>query len=304
MKKTTYILSSLLAFTSCHGGKTESNTEVIQTKTPVTITSVSNAPISETINLNATSSYLKKNVVKSNVVGYIEKIFVTVGDYVEAGKPLFTIRTKEAEALSKLNSKDSTFTFKGEITVTAPASGTATEIDRQQNDYVNDGDQLAILADQSSFVFLLNVPFELSKYTAVGTSCTILLPDSALLKGTVASKLSSVEIVSQTQSYIIKPSAHGLLPENLLAIIQLNKNSKSNAQVIARSALLSDETLEHFWVMKLINDSTAVKISVVKGMTTDGKIEIVSPVFESTDRILNSGNYGLPDTAFVMILNQ
>ena len=306
MKKTTSILTALLAiaFAGCHSVKTENDNEVTRIKTPVTITTFSNVPISETINLNATSAYLKKNIVKSNVTGYIAKVFVTVGDFVEAGKPLFTIKTKEAEALSGLNSKDSTFSFKGEIIVKASASGTVTETDRQQNDYVSDGDQLAVVADQSSFVFLLNLPFELNKYAGVGTSCTILLPDSSVLKGTVTSRLSAVEVVSQTQSYIVRPTTQGLLPENLLAVVQLNKSSKMNAQVIERTALLSDETLEHFWVMKLINDSTAIKIPVVKGLTTDGKIEIVSPVFESTDRIINSGNYGLPDTAFVTVLNQ
>ena len=305
MKKTQSILIALaLASAGCHTGKNEGEKEDIEIKTPVTITTISHAPISETINLNATSAYLKKNIVKSNVAGYIENVFYSVGDYAEARKPFFAMKTKEAEALDRMNSNDSMFTFKGEIIVTAPSSGTITEIDRQPNDYVNDGDQLAVIADQSSFVFLLNLPFELNKYASIGTTCDILLPDSTMLRGTIASRLATVDAVSQTQSYIIKPITHSVLPENLLAIVRLNKSSKVNAQVIEKNSVLSDETQEHFWVMKLINDSTAVKIQVVKGITTNEKVEIISPVFDSNDKIINSGNYGLPDTAFVKIHNQ
>jgi hypothetical protein len=51
----------------------------------------------------------------------------------------------------------------------------------------------------------------------------------------------------------------------------------------------------------LINDSTAVKVPIVKGISTDTRVEILSPKFGKDDRLLNSGNYGLPDTAFVKI---
>ena len=67
------------------------------------------------------------------------------------------------------------------------------------------------------------------------------------------------------------------------------------------AAILSDETHTEFWVMKLINDSTAVKVAVKKGIETDGKVEIVSPVFNPKERIIITGNYGLSDTASVKI---
>ena len=62
------------------------------------------------------------------------------------------------------------------------------------------------------------------------------------------------------------------------------------------------ETMENFWVMKLINDSTAVKIPVKKGIVSGQKIEILSPQFKPTDRLVTTGNYGLPDTALVTVL--
>jgi len=54
-------------------------------------------------------------------------------------------------------------------------------------------------------------------------------------------------------------------------------------------------------VMKLINDSIAVKVSIKKGIELADIVEILQPAFEPSDRILLTGNYGLPDTAKVMI---
>ena len=60
--------------------------------------------------------------------------------------------------------------------------------------------------------------------------------------------------------------------------------------------------MENYWVMKLINDSTAIKVPVERGISADSKVEILSPHFALNDRIINSGNYGLGDTAFVKII--
>jgi hypothetical protein len=57
--------------------------------------------------------------------------------------------------------------------------------------------------------------------------------------------------------------------------------------------------MQHFWVMKLVNDSTAVKINVTVGLKNNETIEILEPIFASGDRILSKGNYGLADTALV-----
>jgi hypothetical protein len=276
----------------------ESQTEV---KTPVTLTTVEHSSISEYLQLSATSVYQKKNQVKSNITGYIEKSTARVGEFVQAGQPLYYIRTKEAEALRHYHANDSSYSITGLIVVKAPESGILTEVLKYTNDYVSDGDAMATIAQQNSFVFILNMPFEQKKYAPVGTVCNIVLPDSTRLQGTVISQLSVVDPVSQTQSFALKINSSLKLPENLVATVQLVKHTKLNAQVVDKSCVLTDETMENFWMMKLINDSTAVKVPVTKGISTDYKIEIITPVFNATDRIINSGQYGLSDTAFVTI---
>jgi hypothetical protein len=215
---------------------------------------------------------------------------------------LYAIKTKEGDALSKFSGNDTLLSFKGKLTIIAPATGVVVEAIKQTNDYISDGEQLCVLAAQNSFVFLLNVPFEQNKFATTGRKCSILLPDSTILDGVISGKLSTVDPLSQTQSFIVKPDKIVILPENLSVIVQIIKSSKENAQVIDKSCVLSDETMENFWVMKLINDTTAIKTIIKTGIMAATKIEILAPVFTKGDRIVNTGNYGLPDTAIVNII--
>jgi len=74
-----------------------------------------------------------------------------------------------------------------------------------------------------------------------------------------------------------------------------------DALTLPKSAILSNETLEIFWIMKLINDSTAVRVDIQKGIENDSLIQILKPQFILSDRIIFDGAYGLPDTASVVI---
>ena len=53
--------------------------------------------------------------------------------------------------------------------------------------------------------------------------------------------------------------------------------------------------------MKILGDSMAVKVPVKKGIESMNRIEILSPIFTPSDKILISGNYGLEDSAKVKI---
>ncbi|MDB5281315.1 MAG: HlyD family efflux transporter periplasmic adaptor subunit [Bacteroidota bacterium] len=277
--------------------------KLIIPKTPVTLTSVSNGPMSDSISFNAVSSFLKKNVVKSSALGYVEKVNVRIGDYVEQGQVLFTIKTKEASVF-KSKMLDTILNFTGRFDIKANSAGIISEVDKQTDDYIADGDQLCIIAQKNSLVFLLNVPFEYNSFIHINSTCTIELPDKSLQSAVIDSRLSTVDPASQTLSYVVRPSSEKNFPENLIARVRILKSVKPRAEAVAKEAVLSDETESSFWIMQLINDSTAVRVPIVKGIETDGRVEIISPKFSSTDRILLTGNYGLGDTALVQIVKQ
>lgn len=295
----------LLLFISCKHKEAATETEAVpaEVQTPVTVTTISTETIFDSIQLNATSSFVQDNIVKSTINGYIKSVNIKQGQYAAAGRNLFTLKTKEAESLGNtINKLDPSFHFTGIVNIAASQSGYVTQLNHQLGDYVQDGEQLAVISNANSFGFVLNIPYELRRYISIGKAADVLLPDGTILKGTITSFLPTIDSASQTQTAMVKVSSAMQIPENLIVKVRMIKTQKTGATSLPKEAILTDEAQAAFWVMKMIDSVTAVKVDVIKGLETGGRVEIVSPKFSSGDKILLSGNYGLPDTAKVKIM--
>ncbi|MBS1568964.1 MAG: HlyD family efflux transporter periplasmic adaptor subunit [Bacteroidetes bacterium] len=295
------LLVGTLPLAGCGAGSDGNASDQAEGRTPVTVTHVVNGPIRNTVVLNATSRFLRKNTVRSTVTGRVERNFIALGDRVTAGHPLYVVRTKEAEALGTMAARDSSFRIGGSITINAPASGIVTQMDKQQNDYVSDGDQLAVIADASSSAFVMQVPYELDNNARIGDACTIVLPDSSTVQGTITTRLSMMDGASQTQGFVVKPAGSRVFPEGLAGTVRLTVDRHADAQVLPASSVLGNEEMTRFWVMRLIDDSTAVNVPVQRGIVTHDSVEVLKPRFDPGDRFLLTGGYGLADTARVVI---
>lgn len=270
--------------------------------TPVTVTTVTNAPFNDSIELNAVSAFLQKSYVKANANGYLQSVDVYPGKYVEVGQPLFTLKTKEAQSIGNaIGQLDTSLRFTGVNTIRANQHGYITELNHQSGDYVQDGEQLAVISDRNSFVFLLSLPYELRPAVLGKHIASLLLPDGTRLEGFIGPVMPTVDSASQTQNVVIRINTTAQIPENLIAKVRILRTARPKAQSLPRSALLTDETESNFWVMKLLDSTTAVKVPVRKGIETADRVEVLSPVFDPDDKILVTGNYGLPDTAKVIV---
>jgi hypothetical protein len=278
----------------------DNSEKAVRSDVPVTVSPIRTGEMVTYMELSATSAFLFKAAIKAPATGYIENMMVNQGDAVEKNQLLFTIKTKEASAIAgdSLNNLD----FSGIVNIIATTAGLVSTIDHPKGDYVAEGDQLCQLAIPGSFVFILDVPFELSGSVRLNESCEIVLPDSQIINGIIKSRLPSMMGNSQTERFIVKPSNPGSLPENLTGKIRIVKEMLKVAKSLPKSSILTDETMQNFWVMKLINDSMAVKVPVTTGITQEGYIQITQPVFNAADLFLTSGNYGLGDTVFVKVL--
>jgi multidrug efflux pump subunit AcrA (membrane-fusion protein) len=311
MKKIISIRNSgivfLFVFASCLSKpgateKEEKTDDSASAGTPVTVTHPQTGAMNQTVEVNAVSSFLLKTYVKANVNGYLQMVNAQLGKYVTKGQDLFLIKTKEAQSLGNtLTSLDTSLHFQGLIHINAPGSGYITQLNYQRGDYVQDNEQLAIITDTKSFVFLLDLPYELKPYLQNNHKVQLKLPDGNILNGYIDAALPTVDAVSQTQSYVIKVNTDKQIPENLIAKVGLIKKAKQNTVSVPRSAVLTDETQSQFWIMKLIDSATAVKVPVQKGIETNNAVEILSPPLSVNDQILITGNYGLTDTAKVSV---
>ena len=297
----------MLLLSACHQGAATDNAgeATPDVETPVTVTHPEKASMSETVQVNAVSSFLLKTYAKATANGYLQVVNLHMGDYVSKGQTLFVIKTKEAEALGNtINALDSSLHFEGTVSIKSPGSGYVTQLTYTAGNYVQDGEQLAEITDNSSFVFVLDLPYELKPYLAANRNVELHLPDSTVLSATVASALPSVDSVAQTQRYILKTNSSKNIPANLIAKVYIIKSQKINTVSLPKEAVLSNETQSEFWIMKMINDSTAVKMPVTKGLQNKTSIEILSPPLGDSDKILLTGNYGLSDTAKVKITKE
>jgi multidrug efflux pump subunit AcrA (membrane-fusion protein) len=279
----------------------EEKTEI--TGTPVTIVSPEKGSMTDAVELNAVSSFLLKTFVKANANGYLQIANAQLGRFVSKGEELFVIKTKESQSLGNtINSVDSSLHFDGVIHIKSPGTGYITQINYRAGDYIQDGEQLATITDTKSFVFLLDLPYELKPFLPNNNALQLKLPDGTIINGRVDAALPTVDAVSQTQSYIIKVNTEKQIPENLIAKVSLIKRSKINTTSLPKAAVLSNEIQTEFWIMKMIDSTTVVKLSVQKGLETTDHVEIVSPMLSPSDKIVLTGNYGLGDTAKVIII--
>ncbi len=299
------LIAIALLLSACGGAKPAADDEdaAVKSQTPVTITTVDQNGMADYVEMNATSVFQQKNYVKANANGYIEQENVKPGQLVKKGMVLFTIKTKESQSIgNSINILDTTFKFSGVNKIKAAAHGYITQLSHQAGDYVADGEQLAVISDESSFAFVLQVPYEYRSLVKPGQDIPLTLPDGEKLAGKVASLMPSVDTLAQTQGVVVKVNSSHPIPENLTARARLIKTAKQNTTSLPKSAVLANETQTEFWVMKLVKDTLAVKVPVTKGIETADRVEILSPKFTEQDRIVVTGNYGLADTAKVKIV--
>ncbi len=70
---------------------------------------------------------------------------------------------------------------------------------------------------------------------------------------------------------------------------------------LPKTAVMTNETMDQFWVMKLIDDQTAVRVDITKGAENDSLVQIKAPKLSLDNRIVLQGAFGMPDTAKVLI---
>ncbi|HML65163.1 MAG TPA: biotin/lipoyl-binding protein [Dysgonomonas sp.] len=293
MKKAIFLL--LICITGC----TQKSTIITETpRTSVTITQVKQGNIKDVITLTATTCYQNKSIISTPIAGYITKVYILQGSKVTAGQSLYQLESKERNAL---NLEDSTA---GVITIKAGSSGIITVVNQQEGGYLTEGTLLCTIADQNSFVFNINVPYEFTKYVNPGKGCTLILPDETEVRAAIGSPLVTMNTSSQSQQIVARAKTP-FLPEGLIVKVLIDKGSSNHTmQILPKSAVQSDVMMQNFWVMKLINDSVATKLPVKTGNSNTNDIEIVSPILSQSDRIVLTGAYAMEDSTLVKIVKE
>lgn len=301
MKQTAILIitiSTLLALTSCNEQVATKNERMPLVSVKTTL--VQQGEIEDNIILNGKTIYLKKNPVVSPIAGYVVNAQVKYGDEVKRDDVLFEVQTKEGKALENSNISGSNI---GIVKVLAPSNGFINELNiNETGGYVVEGSLLCSIVENKDLVIQVNVPFEYNSLIKTGTMCTLFLADDSKFSGSVFRLLPVINEVNQTQNVLIKPNTTRQLPENLNLRVQFINTKHSNSFLLPKEAVMTNETQSEFWVMKIMNDSIAIKVPVVKGIQNDSVVEILSPDLNKNDMVIREGAYGLPDSTVVKIV--
>ena len=291
----------ILLLSSCSNKETDEPAGPEQVKTVVTITQPITRGFTDFIQLNGNTQFQKKLVVRATITGYITTMSWKTGDHISNGTLFCSIKTKEQEALKNIDAREPSLKqFQTPINVFANASGIFTAVNYSKGDFVNEGDVLATITDPSSLVLVINVPYEYHQFVYKGRSCSVKFPDGKMIQANIQEEVPFVDVGSQTQSFLIRFPGNQLLPENMNLIVHIPVEQQQNAIALPLEAIQTNETQDEFWVMKLVNDSLAVRVPVTVGLQNDSLREISSGVGVN-DKIIVKGAYGLTDSSLVKL---
>lgn len=298
MKKLFFLLFTthiLLILASCKskGSSEEEQMPVVTVRTAKVI----RGDIESEISFNGTTIYLKNNQIVSPISGYITNVYVKYGEEIQKDKVLFEIQTRERKALE--SESDSSVNI-GVVKVVATSDGFINELNiNEPGVYVAEGSTLCNIVENKDLMVKVNVPFEYINVFNKESKCKILLTDNTIVNGSVQRILPVMDEVNQTQTVLLKPETNRQLPENLNLIIKFINERHRQAFLVAKSSLMTNETQDEFWVMRVVEDNMAVKIPVKKGIENDSIVEIISPQLNINDIIITEGAYGLPDSTII-----
>ena len=264
--------------------------------TAVTLTHAVFGRIEKEVIFSATTVYQNKSVVGAPIPAFITEALVQPGSRVKAGETLYRIESKEQHALG--NGSHAVIPIKAE------RDGIVLDVQQQAGSYVTEGTVLCTVAEIESLVFEIHVPYEQQRYAHRGSKYRLELPDGTRLAATVQAPLATMNTASQSERVIARAKAP-FLPEGMhVKAVFSESDSSSEGMILPKSAVQSDETLTEYWVMKLADDSTAVRVPVAIGNSNASEIEIESDALSPQDRIILTGGYGLEEGARVVVTKE
>jgi translation initiation factor IF-1 len=277
--------------------------EEVTAKSDVKISSPIVLPANHLVNYMAVTRYMQANDIRTQVTGIVRQINCVLAGTITAGEPLFIIQPQEAAALQRSKFSSQILNALSD-TVFAHISGQVKNLNVQVGDFVQSGDVLASCIRANSMRIIVYIPVERATMVEKFKNCRILLPDGSAIAGHISGKLPSAESQDQTQAYIVEPSKNITLAENINLSVQFTAEQSPDGLFVPESAVLGNEEQTSFWVMKLANDSTCIKVPVSKGLEQDSLVQVLGSGLTISDAVMSEGGYGLADSARVHVVNK
>ena len=300
MKKLKYIFIFFIVLQSCKQ-KVADETSQKAPLPEVGVTQPYLGNIKETEEINGQIVFLNKTNIVAPITGFVTLVRVKINDKIRKGQLLYKIQTKESKALQKANRLP--IENFGVINVYAPTTGYISNQNIPDTGvFVTEGNPLLTIVKNTDMAIQVNTPFTLSEIIKKQKDIVVVLPNKTIKTAYFYKAIPTMDAVSQTQKILFKLKKYSALPENLNVLIKIPVFEKNNSILVPKDAVLSNETQDKFWIMKVNKDNLALKIPIKKGIENNGKVEILKPKLNLNDKIIEKGAYGLPDSTKVKII--
>jgi hypothetical protein len=245
--------------------------------------------------------YIQTIEIRAHVTGIISKVNVSLAEKISVKQPLFEIKSRETSLLESTH-LSSEFIKSAASIVFSYSSGIVSQINVQPGDFVQEGDLLASCVDRHSLRVVVSVPLEMDISKIENQHCSILFPDGKLLSGIVGASLPSANETNQTNALLVTPGKNFPVSENIHVKVIVKTGKVKEGVFLPSGAVYGNEEQSRFWIIKIRNDSIAVRVPVKKGIKVDSLVQVTGTGINISDRFVYKGGYALSDSALVNII--
>ena len=303
-------------------GKQETSDSSPRVTVEVRAATIQRGQIEETIEATG-STFIQRDVqLRSSINGILVDFKYFNGDKIPKGTVIARIRSKEAAAALQgaevLMQSAQTDQQREEaqkalalaerssntVSLTAPFEGILSNKQKNEQEVIAEGEQIATLVDPSSIVFAADVPSSLLSRIKIGQRAHIRFTGSSPVEGTVNRIEPLVNATDQTGKVkiLLAPSSD-ILKGSLFGEASIVTGEKRDALLVPRSALLVDDENNSTSIMVAGADSLAHQVNVRVTWKSDSMAAISGKSITPSTSVIVEGNYGLPDSTKIRVKN-
>jgi RND family efflux transporter MFP subunit len=313
---------SLLGLAACPG-KRESpeKSPEAAAAVPVRVQAVTLATFTETVASPGKTSTLAQQKLRTPFAGTLSELRVTDGDEVKRGQVLGTVVARDSEAAlagaREMQREASTPGEKADAAravalaernlVRAPLRATADGIvvshAATAGDRVSEDGEIVTIAGSGSMVFVAEVPQpQLTRLRPGESAVVVLAGRPEPLAGSVHDVLSAGNAADLTIP--VRIDFHPIparLPLGVFGEATITVGERRGAAAVPDASILRDDVTGVSRVALVTAQGKAHWIAVAPGLSEGGRTQIVSPPLAAGQRVVVSGQIGLPEGSLVVI---
>jgi RND family efflux transporter MFP subunit len=265
---------------------------------------------------------LKQDRVRAPFPARLVRLNVTDGDRVGSGDVLAEVVSKNSEAavfgaesmLAAAHTEAERDDAQRAVAIAkrnlvqqplhAPAAGVVLSHGAEAGDYLDEGEVLLTIAEAGAVIFDAQVSQADVARVRPGDHATIEIPatgttpTTAVVHGVLpAASSENLSAPMRLDFLPVRPS----MQAGLFGTAQIIVGEHAHATVVPDSAVLTDDITGTKRLALAGDDRRAHWIVVQTGLTEAGRVEILSPKLSPGQRVIVSGQVGLPDSSRISI---